>query len=100
MSRRVLVTGAAGQLADAIVRAFADEHVFAHRRTTLDVTNIDSVSRAVDEARPDAIINCAAFNQVDAAETNPTDAFAVNAFAVRTLARAAEAHGAALVVMD
>jgi len=97
MNRRVLVTGAAGQLADAIVRAFAGELVFAHGRTTLDVTSIDSVSRAVDEARPDVIINCAAFNQVDAAETNPTDAFAVNAFAVRTLARAAEAHGAALV---
>ena len=97
MSRRVLVTGAAGQLADAVLRAFADQHIVAHTRATLDVTDADAVRRAGDAARPDVIINCAAFNQVDAAETNPTDAFAVNAFAVRSLARAADAHGATLV---
>src|SRR5258705_451500 len=88
---RVLVTGASGQLADAVLRAFADREVVAHTRAMLDVTDIDAVTRAVDQARPDAIVNCAAFNQVDAAEDRPRDAFAVNAFAVRTLARAADA---------
>jgi dTDP-4-dehydrorhamnose reductase len=43
------------------------------------------------------IINCAAFNAVDLAEDRPSDAFAVNAFAVRTLARSAEEIGATLV---
>ncbi|HYS24473.1 MAG TPA: NAD(P)-dependent oxidoreductase [Vicinamibacterales bacterium] len=94
---RVLVTGASGQLADAVRRAFADRDVIAHARAALDVTDIDAVMRAVAEARPDAIVNCAAFNQVDAAESRPSEAFAVNAFAVRTLARAAEACGATLV---
>jgi len=94
---RVLVTGASGQLADAVLREFADREVVAHTRATLDVTDIDAVTRAVDHARPDAIVNCAAFNQVDAAEDRPRDAFAANAFAVRTLARAADACGATLV---
>jgi len=94
---RVLVTGASGQLADAVRRAFADRDLVSHTRATLDVTDIDAVQRAVADARPDAIVNCAAFNQVDAAESRPSDAFAVNAFAVRTLARAADACGATLV---
>jgi dTDP-4-dehydrorhamnose reductase len=94
---RVLVTGASGQLATALLRAFADRDVTAVTRAALDVTDIDAVQRVVDQAKPDVIVNCAAFNHVDAAESQPTEAFAVNAFAVRTLARAAEAQGAKLV---
>jgi dTDP-4-dehydrorhamnose reductase len=94
---RVLVTGASGQLATALLLAFTDRDVTAVTRATLDVTDIDAVQRVVDQAKPDVIVNCAAFNHVDAAESQPTEAFAVNAFAVRTLARAAEAQGAKLV---
>src|SRR5262249_4173046 len=68
-----------------------------HTRATLDVTDDDAVRREVARIRPDLIVNCAAFNLVDAAESQPLDAFAVNAFAVRALARAADACGAVLV---
>ena len=51
----------------------------------------------VDRLRPNVIINCAAFNDVDGAEDRPVDALSVNAFALRTLARAADAVGATLV---
>src|SRR5258705_4646348 len=94
---RVLVTGASGQLAGSIVRAFADREVIAHTRATLDVTDGDAVRREAARSRPDLIVNCAAFNEVDAAESHATEAFAVNAFAVRSLARAAESCGAVLV---
>ena len=94
---RVLVLGASGQLGAAVVRAFADRQVIAHTSATLDVTDSDAVARAVRDASPDAIVNCAAFNDVDGAEARPQDAFAVNAFAVRSLARAAEEAGARLV---
>jgi len=94
---RVLVTGASGQLAAGLLREFADCEVVAHTHATLDVADVDAVPRAVDDAAPNLIINCAAFNLVDDAETRPTDAFAVNAFAVRSLARAAEAHNATLI---
>lgn len=97
MMRRVLVTGASGQLGTAIVRAFADCDVVAHTSATLDITDARRVRGAVDAARPDVIINCAAFNDVDGAEDRPLEALAVNAFAVRTLARAADDVGATLV---
>ena len=95
--KRVLVTGAAGQLGSVIVRAFSEAQVVSHTRSTLDITDGVAVARAVAEAAPDVIVNCAAYNDVDGAETAPLSALAVNAFAVRSLARAAAAAGATLV---
>src|SRR5918994_2939363 len=94
---RVLVTGATGQLGSAIVRTFADADVVALQRADLDVADPAVVRTVVAGARPDIIVNCAAFNDVDGAETAPTAPLAVNAFAVRSLARAADACGAMLV---
>jgi dTDP-4-dehydrorhamnose reductase len=96
-SRRVIVTGADGQLAAAIIAAFRDHDIVALTRSTLDVTDHAAVARVVADARPSLIVNCAAFNDVDGAEDRPLDALAVNAFALRSLARAAEAAGAVLV---
>jgi dTDP-4-dehydrorhamnose reductase len=93
----VLVTGAAGQLAWAVRDIFRDCDVLPMTREALDVTDPKAVAREVAALRPDVIINCAAFNDVDAAQDRPRDAFALNAFAVRSLARAADACGAALV---
>jgi dTDP-4-dehydrorhamnose reductase len=96
-SERVLVTGASGHLASFIVRAFGERDVVAHTRATLDVTDASLVARLVADTGPAVIVNCAAFNDVDAAELRPADALAVNAFGVRSLARAAEGAGATLV---
>jgi dTDP-4-dehydrorhamnose reductase len=93
----VLVVGAHGQLGAAIVRVFGDFEVVAHSRATLDVTDPAAVRDTVRDVAPAVIINCAAFNDVDGAEDRPTDAFAANAFAVRSLARAADACGATFV---
>ena len=97
MNGRILVLGAAGRLGAAILHAFGDCEVTGHTRASLDVTDSQAVQRAVGAARPAVIVNCAAFNYVDAAEARPADAFAANAFAVRALARAAEAVDAILV---
>ena len=97
MPRRVLVTGASGQLADAVLAAFGDWNVTALTRAALDITDIDAVRQTADRLSPDLIVNCAAFNRVDDAETRPAEAFAVNALAVRTLVRAAESCRATLV---
>ena len=94
---RVLVTGAAGQLGAAIVSAFGDAEVIAHTRSSLDITDAAAVARAVRDASPHAVINCAAYNDVDGAESAPVEALAVNAFAVRAMARAAAGAGAAFV---
>jgi dTDP-4-dehydrorhamnose reductase len=95
--QRVLVTGADGQLAHYIVRAFAGSDILALDRRALDITDPAAVANAVAAAAPDVIVNCAAFNDVDGAEDRPEQALAVNAFAVRSLALAAETTGALLV---
>lgn len=95
---KVLVTGARGQLAGAIIEAYKDTaQVLAYAHLDLDIADFDAVmSRAVAE-RPDIIINCAAYNNVDLAEDEPAKAMDANAFAVRVLARAARDVGATLV---
>src|SRR5689334_1868969 len=95
---RVTVLGARGQLGAAIVREFSAAHdVTPLARADLDVTSDSAVASALERLAPDAIINCAAYNDVDGAEDHPIDALTVNAFALGALARAASACGASLV---
>ena len=95
---RVAVVGARGQLGAAVVHEFCHDHeVAAFARTELDVTSDAAVAAVLAAVKPDVIINCTAFNDVDGAEDHPVDALNANAFAVRALARAAAAAGAALV---
>lgn len=91
------MTGASGQLAAFIVQEFSDWQVIALTRSSLDVTDPAQVAAAVAEAAPALIVNCSAFNDVDGAEDRAGEAIAVNALAVRSLARGAEAAGATLV---
>jgi dTDP-4-dehydrorhamnose reductase len=96
---RVLVTGAAGLLGAAVAREFASAgaDVLPVERAALDITNDGAVAAALASARPDAVINCAAYNNVDGAEDDPVAALNVNAFAVRALSREAAARGASFV---
>ena len=80
-----------------MVKTFEGLDVTAHTRQTLDVTAAAVVAEAVSDTRPHLIVNCAAFNDVDGAEDRASEALAVNAFAVRSLARAAEDAGARFV---
>ncbi len=90
---RVLVTGAAGHLGAEIVRVFGEAHaVIGLGRAELDITSRAAVADALSSARPDAVINCAAYNDVDAAQVDPRMALDVNAFGVLALASAARAR--------
>jgi dTDP-4-dehydrorhamnose reductase len=94
----VAVFGSRGQLGAAIVAEFRAAHdVAAFDHQAVDVADAAGVSTVIGRLKPDLIINCTGYNAVDAAEQFPVDAFRVNAFAVRTLAREAQAHGATLV---
>lgn len=93
----VLVTGASGRLAMFVAEAFADRRVVARSRQELDIADTASVRRTVAELKPAVVINCAAYNDVEAAEDAAPAALAVNAFGVRNLARAAASCGARLV---
>jgi dTDP-4-dehydrorhamnose reductase len=95
---RIVVTGAAGQLGRAIVSRFSSSAtVVPFTRAELDVTSDADVLRAMRAERPDAILNCSAYNAVDDAEENAPHALNVNAFAVLALAQAARDTGATLV---
>jgi dTDP-4-dehydrorhamnose reductase len=94
---RVLVTGARGLLGAAIVREFADADVCALGHQELDVADEPAVEAAVADARPHVIVNCAAYNDVDRAESEPDAALRTNALGVLALARAARRADAALV---
>ena len=87
---RVLVTGAAGQLGQEMVRLLsADHHVVAWTRADVDLTRHRDVREAILRAAPEAIVNCASYNQVDKAQDDQMTALEVNAMVVGTLARAA-----------
>jgi dTDP-4-dehydrorhamnose reductase len=95
---RIAVLGALGQLGSAVVHECSPSHeVTAFDRASLDITDPERLDTALAELAPEAIVNCAAYNAVDAAEDQPVDALRVNAFAVRTLARAARRLPAVLV---
>jgi dTDP-4-dehydrorhamnose reductase len=95
----VLVTGAGGQLGRDVelVCRRAGDQVTALDRARLDVTDRAAVHDLVAAARPDVVVNCAAWTAVDACESDPDRAFAHNALAVRWLREAAERSRAHLV---
>jgi dTDP-4-dehydrorhamnose reductase len=96
---RLLVTGAAGMLGSDVQASArsAGHEVIALSRAELDISDRDAVLAAVAHARPDAVVNCAAYTNVDAAEADPDGAAAVNASGPGFVAQAAAAAGAWVV---
>ena len=96
---RVLVPGARGLLGAAVVREFAAAgwDVVALGRTALDITDQRAVSEQIASARPDLVVNCVAYNDVDGAEKDAVAALQVNALGVRNLAAAAREADAVFV---
>jgi len=82
---RHAVIGAAGQLGRDLCPRLGGE-VVALGRDRADLTRPDLLRATLTDLRPDVVINCAAYNFVDRAETEPQAAFAVNALGVRDLA--------------
>jgi dTDP-4-dehydrorhamnose reductase len=90
---RALITGAAGQLGTDLRRLLPDAD--AHDRQSLSITDRQAVRAAVDGH--DLVFNCAAYNAVDAAESDPAPALAANAEGPGVLAEACRESGARLV---
>lgn len=94
-----LVTGARGQLGNAITRELdlrAIEYV-AFGSDDLDVTNAEKANEIFEKIKPEVVLNAAAWTDVDGAESNRDAAFAVNGDAVANLALATAQAGALLV---
>jgi dTDP-4-dehydrorhamnose reductase len=95
---RILLTGRHGQVGWDLQRALpALGEVIATDRTTLDLTDPDAIRRVVREAKPDLIVNAAAYTAVDKAESERELATQVNATAPGVLAEEAKRLGALIV---
>ncbi len=93
---RYAVLGSAGQLGrDLCPRLSGDVTPLTRERA--DLTRPDQLRATLTELRPDVVVNCAAYNLVDQAETEPDAAFAVNAWGVRSLAEVCRDLGCVLV---
>src|SRR4051812_28251014 len=94
---RLLITGAAGMLGTDVVAAAAQHDVVALARADLDITDVDAVRAVVRDTAPDAIINCAAWTDVDGAEASEREATLINGDGAGHLAGAAAEAGAHIV---
>ena len=92
---RALIAGSSGQLGRALQStALPGWVVVAPPEADFDITDDDAVRRVVGEARPDVVINAAAYTAVDRAESDEAATRRVNVNAVGTLASAARIAGA------
>jgi dTDP-4-dehydrorhamnose reductase len=97
-SVKILITGGAGQVGRALLATAPTEaEVTAYKHAELDVTDKESVTRAVQRDAPEVIVNTAAYTAVDRAEQDRDAAHRVNALGPRLLASAAHRVGARLI---
>ncbi len=93
---RLLITGGAGMLGQDVINAAsaAGHECVALSHAELDITDADQVRHAVDAAAPDAVVNCAAWTDVDGAESAEEAATVVNGEGAGNVARATHEVGA------
>ena len=98
-ARPIVLIGANGQLGSDLARELplTNRPVLALTRAEADIRDHGRVAGLLQDAGPDVVVNTAAFHKVEACETDPDQAFAVNCLAVRNLALVAERLGACLV---
>jgi dTDP-4-dehydrorhamnose reductase len=97
--RNVVVFGSRGQLGVELARVFSKRgyHVTGFDRAGVDIGDTASVERVLAQADPALVLNAAAYNQVDVAESEPLPALVANGLAVRNLAMACRQLDAQLV---
>lgn len=89
---RILITGANGQLGQDFQKLFTKENIeffptdFGTDLEDLDITNRDAISKYIQDKKIELIVNCAAYNAVDNAETDRETVFKINSEAVKNLA--------------
>jgi dTDP-4-dehydrorhamnose reductase len=93
---RIAVIGARGQLGSDLVGQL-DGEVIPLTRADVDLDRPETIAPALAATRPDVVVNCAAYNFVDRAESEPDAAMRVNAWGVRELARACRDRSCRLV---
>lgn len=99
---KVLVTGAGGLVGRAMAehcRALGDT-VLSYAHKDLDITNRATARETILEQRPDLVVNCAAWTNVDACESDQQKAFAINATGPENLAGACKDAGCSFITIS
>lgn len=94
---KILILGAKGNLGQALAQIYKDADLTCWDQAELDITDEQKVSVALDKLNPSVVFNCAAYTNVDGAETNQGLANKVNGFAVGYIAKACNKISAILV---
>lgn len=92
---KVVVTGSNGQLGRDLVQFLSEKQfeVIGLNREAMDITEMDSVREVIYNIKPDALIHSAAYTKVDKAESEIHQAYLVNGFGTRNVAKATEEVG-------
>jgi dTDP-4-dehydrorhamnose reductase len=97
-----MITGAAGLVGRAVAEDWArtGDQIVGFDHAALDITDEQEVYATIDRERPEVLINCAAWTDVDGCELNPGRAQTVNARGPDLLARACRRAGALLITIS
>lgn len=99
---KIVVTGASGQLGHDVTRVLG-ERVIEYRglgSKDCDITDTISVERVFEEEKPDAVIHCAAYTEVDRAEDDRDKCWQVNVAGTENVAKACKRHGAKMMYIS
>ena len=94
---KILITGANGMLAKAVIKEFKSEELLLTDVDELDITNLEKVQEFIKREKPDFIINCAAYTAVDKAEAQKEIAYKINAIGPKNLAIASKKNDVVLI---
>jgi len=97
---KVLIVGAKGMLGQEIVQVFGnskDFEITAWDRLDIDITNFSLAQEKINSLKPELIVNCAAYNNVDQAEVDSELAYLLNFEAVENLATISASTGATFI---
>ena len=97
---RVAILGANGQIGEQLVRAYGDQQVIPLTRAECDLTDRDCIRSVLTSVQPELIVISAAYTDVDGAEANEAEAYAINALAPRWISNEARLLNAGVVYIS
>ena len=96
--KKIVLFGSTGKIGTAILAIFDQQYsITALDRSSCDARDLTKVQQIVKEVNPDIVINAAAFNGVDACESDPFQALQINTIFPKLLAELSNSHGFLLV---